>query len=81
MVRLTVADDGDGIASDRLVQIFERGHSSRTHKKGGFGLHWCANTLTGMGGRISVSSDGPGKGATFHVFLPAAKGSVEEAAQ
>lgn len=80
-VEVTVTDDGEGISSDRLKMIFERGHSSRTHKMGGLGLHWCANSLAGMGGRISASSDGPGKGAAFHVCLPAATDLVREVAE
>ncbi len=80
-IRLTVADGGEGIAADNLTKIFERGYSSRTYKKGGFGLHWCANCLIGMGGRISVTSDGPGRGAAFHVELPASVSVDREAAQ
>jgi signal transduction histidine kinase len=36
-------------------------------------LHWCANAVAGMGGRISAESDGAGKGAKFHVLLPIAQ--------
>jgi C4-dicarboxylate-specific signal transduction histidine kinase len=38
----------------------------------GLGLHWCANSLAGMGGRIVAESAGAGRGAQFHVLLPAA---------
>jgi hypothetical protein len=33
-----------------------------------------------MGGRISASSDGFGKGATIHLVLPVAELSAEQAA-
>ena len=39
-----------------------------------YGMHWCANAVAGMGGRISAESDGQGQGAEFHVLLPAAQG-------
>ena len=44
-------------------------------------LHWCANSLAGMGGRIAATSEGLGKGAAFHVCLPAGGETVTEAAQ
>ena len=80
-VLLTVSDNGEGILADRLEKIFERGYSSRSHKSGGLGLHWCANCLAGMGGRIAATSEGLGKGAAFHICLPAGGEAVNEAAE
>jgi len=75
MVRVTVRDNGDGFDNEIKAQIFQRGFTSKT--KGnttGLGLHWCANAVASMGGRISAESAGAGRGAEFHVLLPAARG-------
>ncbi len=80
-VLLTVTDNGEGIVPDKLDKIFERGYSTRSHKHGGLGLHWCAKSLAGMGGRIAATSEGLGKGAAFHICLPAGGETVTEAAQ
>jgi signal transduction histidine kinase len=75
MVRVTVRDNGTGFDADTSERIFQRGFSSKS--KGattGLGLHWCANAVAGMGGRIFAESPGTGQGAEFHVLLPAAQG-------
>ena len=74
MVRLTVCDNGGGFDETTGEKIFQRGFSSKDDNLSGLGLHWCANALAGMGGRIDAHSDGPGRGAKFHVLLPAAQG-------
>jgi signal transduction histidine kinase len=73
MVELHFTDDGQGIPEDKLDRIFERGYSTRRAHSGGIGLHWCANSLAGMGGGIWAMSDGVGKGATIVVRLPVKK--------
>lgn len=72
MVRVTIRDSGCGFDEDVRKRIFHRGFSSKTGKLTGLGLHWCANSVAGMGGRILADSTGPGRGAEFHVLLPAA---------
>jgi signal transduction histidine kinase len=74
MVRLTVRDTGCGFDDELKTRIFQRGFSSKQGNMSGLGLHWCANALAGMGGRIQASSPGPGMGAEFHVLLPSARG-------
>lgn len=74
MVRLTVVDNGCGFDETTSERIFQRGYSSKDGNMSGLGLHWCANALAGMGGRIQAESNGPGQGAEFHVLLPAAPG-------
>jgi len=70
-VHLEIADDGAGISAEDMLRIFERGFSTKPGKRAsGLGLHWSANTLTGLGGRIYAESDGPGRGARFHLVLP-----------
>jgi signal transduction histidine kinase len=76
MVKLIVRDDGCGFDDSIKDKIFQRGYSSKTGNLSGLGLHWCANAVAGMGGRIEAQSEGPGHGAEFHVLLPAAKGGL-----
>lgn len=76
MVRLTVSDTGCGFDSATSEKIFQRGFSSKDGNLSGLGLHWCANALAAMGGRLQAESDGPGRGAEFHVLLPAAQGGL-----
>lgn len=72
MLHLEVRDTGAGITAEAMASLFQRGFSTKKEKKGGIGLHWCANSIIAMGGKIHASSDGAGAGATFHVLLPAA---------
>jgi signal transduction histidine kinase len=66
---IEISDNGEGIAADSLTRIFSHGYT--THRDGnGFGLHGAANSATEMGGKLSASSDGPGRGATFCLELP-----------
>lgn len=73
-VRVTVTDNGPGIAPDELPLLFEK------YRRAGH-AHWQAGTGLGLfivktlveaqGGRIEVQSV-PGEGARFSVCLPAA---------
>ncbi len=77
-VRLTVADNGPGIAPEHQAHVFDRLYrvdSSRSRGTGGFGLGLAiAKQLVELhGGRIGVEST-PGGGATFFVVLPEGPG-------
>ena len=74
---ISVADNGVGIPRENLDRIFNHGFT--TKKNGhGFGLHSGALAAKEMGGKLSVSSEGPGKGAEFTLELPLEPpGSVE----
>jgi signal transduction histidine kinase len=75
MVRVIVRDNGTGFEEEEREHIFQRGFTSKVEgDTNGLGLHWCANAVAGMGGRIIAESAGPGRGAEFHVLLPAATG-------
>ncbi len=75
MVCLTIRDNGAGFDEETGERIFQRGFTSKTEgETTGLGLHWCANAVAGMGGRIRAESKGIGRGAEFHVLLPAAQG-------
>lgn len=70
-LHLQCRDDGVGIAQSDLERIFEKGYSTKSSEtNSGIGLHWCANALAGLGGRIWASSEGPGLGASLHLMLP-----------
>lgn len=80
LARITISDNGEGIAADNLTKIFHRGVSSRRERTGGLGLHWCANAIRVFGGSIRASSPGRGHGATITIDLPSTTTSIEEAA-
>jgi signal transduction histidine kinase len=68
-VKISVIDNGVGIAPENLTRIF--GHGFTTRKGGhGFGLHSGALAAKQLGGSLTCLSDGPGKGATFTLKLP-----------
>ena len=76
-VKITVGDNGVGIAPDHLTRIFNHGFT--TKKDGhGFGLHSGANAAKEMGGTLTAHSDGPGKGAEFTLELPVAASARQE---
>jgi C4-dicarboxylate-specific signal transduction histidine kinase len=76
-VKITIADNGVGIAPDHLTSIFNHGFT--TKKDGhGFGLHSGANAAKEMGGTLTAHSDGPGKGAEFTLELPTTASAREE---
>jgi sensor domain CHASE-containing protein len=70
-LHLHCADNGIGIAHGNLERVFEQGFSTKSRDTNyGIGLHWCANAISAMGGRIWAVSDGPGRGASMHMMLP-----------
>jgi signal transduction histidine kinase len=63
-IRISVSDNGAGIAPENLTRIFAHGFTTR--KDGhGFGLHSGALAATELGGSLRAHSEGTGKGATF----------------
>ncbi|HEY9249566.1 MAG TPA: PAS domain-containing sensor histidine kinase, partial [Rariglobus sp.] len=69
-VSIAVIDNGVGIPSANLNQIFAHGFTTRKHGHG-FGLHSGALAAKELGGSLSAHSDGPDLGATFTLKLPA----------
>ena len=70
-VRFIVLDNGVGILPENLTRIFGQGFTTR--KDGhGFGLHASALAAKELGGKLTVHSDGPGRGASFSLALPLA---------
>jgi len=70
-LHLHCKDDGVGIATDNLQRVFDKGFSTKSRETNyGIGLHWCANAIGALGGRIWAASEGPGLGASMHLMLP-----------
>jgi len=70
-LHLHCEDNGVGIAHGNLERVFDQGFSTKSRDTNyGIGLHWCANAISAMGGRIWAVSDGPGRGASMHMMLP-----------
>ncbi len=74
-VEIEVADTGAGIEPEFLPHVFDRfrqSDASITRKHGGLGLGLSIvkHLAESHGGSVSVTSDGPGRGATFAVWLP-----------
>jgi two-component system NtrC family sensor kinase len=70
-LHLHCKDDGVGIAADNLQRVFDKGFSTKSRDTNyGIGLHWCANAIGALGGRIWAASEGPGLGASMHLMLP-----------
>ena len=82
LVAFSVADDGVGIATERLPHLFRKFSRLDSEELGngivgsGLGLAICKGIVEAHGGRIWVESDGPGLGAKFTFNLPV----VEDAA-
>ncbi|MGU3392173.1 ATP-binding protein [Sphingomonas sp. M1A8_2b] len=68
-VTILIRDDGEGFAPELAPMLFQRGFSTRHHKSGGLGLHWCANSMTAMEGSLRLESEGPGLGAVAILSL------------
>lgn len=80
--RVTVVDNGVGIAPEQIQDIFEafvqvdRGYT-RKHGGAGLGLSISLRLARSMGGDITVASE-IGNGSTFTLWLPGAEVGVSE---
>lgn len=70
---IEVSDDGWGIASENLAQVFDPFFTTRLGQGGsGLGLNIVFNIVSGLlGGKISVDN-APGGGARFRITIPLA---------
>lgn len=68
-IRLEVADNGCGISVQQQQEIFNYGFTTK-QSGSGIGLHSIINFVKSIGGRVTVKSDGEGRGATIQVILP-----------
>jgi signal transduction histidine kinase len=68
-IQIQIKDNGIGIEAENIIKIFSFGFT--TKKLGhGFGLHSSALAAKEIGGKLEVTSDGYGQGATFYLTLP-----------
>ncbi len=68
-VRICVMDNGVGIPAQNMSRLFTHGFTTRADGHG-FGLHSGALAAQELGGSLRVTSEGPGRGATFILELP-----------
>ncbi len=68
-IKISLSDNGVGIAPENLTRIFSLGFTTRPGGHG-FGLHSGALAARQIGGTLVSHSDGPGCGATFVLELP-----------
>lgn len=74
-----VHDTGCGIPKDKLGKVFERFAKLNNFAQGtGLGLSICQNIVERMEGKITVESDGEGKGTTFSFTIPYLPDEVQE---
>ena len=71
VAHLYFEDNGGGIPPENLARVFEQGFSTKG-RGSGLGLHWSANTVTALGGRMYAESAGVGAGTCLHLILPLA---------
>ncbi len=73
-VRLTVADTGQGMDDEVRAHLFEPFFTTKPRGHGtGLGLASVYGAVRQAGGAIDVDT-APGRGAAFHIFLPAQEG-------
>lgn len=69
---ITVADEGIGFMpemSERIFNLFQRGHATTTVEGTGVGLSICRKIMENHGGHIEAESK-EGLGATFRLYFP-----------
>ena len=72
-IEVAVADDGRGIAAERLPRLFNKHTRDRGTMGYGLGLAICKGFVEAHGGRIRVESAGDDKGTTVRFTIPVAE--------
>lgn len=70
-VQISVRDTGCGMPAEVMERVFEPLYTTRQSGGTGLGLAVAHQVLTQHGGYLFVESE-PGRGSTFHLFLPKA---------
>lgn len=66
---IQVADNGCGFAPERAEQFFQRNVSTK-ERNSGLGLFASRQLAESFGGRLTLTSAGPGRGTTAKLYLP-----------
>ncbi len=74
-VRISILDNGEGITSEKLPYIFERGYSG--DNSSGIGLSLCRDIIENFGGTIRIDNVSSG-GAVATILLPYEGGDNNE---
>jgi PAS domain S-box-containing protein len=74
LAHVAIQDTGVGISPEDIPLLFEKFHRipndmSHTTAGSGLGLYWVEKVIDLHQGRLDVESQ-PGKGTTFHIFVP-----------
>ena len=80
-VAISVADEGRGVAPERVAQLFNKhaGAGERARAGHGLGLAICKGLVEAHGGRIRAESAGVGRGTTVTFTLPVVRTTGAEA--
>jgi PAS domain S-box/PAS domain S-box len=76
-VQVSIRDTGQGMPAEVMDRVFEPLYTTRQSGGTGLGLAVAHQVLTQHGGYIFVESE-PGRGSTFHLFLPKAAPPVSD---
>ncbi|QTD48645.1 response regulator [Sulfidibacter corallicola] len=76
-VRISIRDNGVGVAAEHQDRVFGQGYTTKPEGMG-FGLHYCANAVAEMSGTIELRSDGAGCGTEVSILLPLEPDGVVE---
>jgi two-component system sensor kinase FixL len=76
-VHVWVGDTGAGIPKERIETVFEPFYTTKETGMG-LGLSVCRTIIKGHGGIIEATND-PGRGATFHLYLPVSRAVLHPA--
>ncbi|RMG46946.1 MAG: HAMP domain-containing protein [Acidobacteria bacterium] len=76
-VRITVEDDGPGIAPEKVAELLEPDATTR-REGSGLGLPIVREAVAAHGGRLEIDT-APGRGARFTIVLPAGTGPAGRA--
>lgn len=70
--RIDVADSGVGLSHEEVERVFERFYRARKGRASGsgIGLTISRELVRAHGGDLTARSDGPGRGATFSLWVP-----------
>lgn len=77
-IAITVSDTGMGMTKETIARVFEPFFTTKEVGTGtGLGLAMVYGSIRQLGGFVHAHSDGPGKGASFTLYLPRSAEAVQ----